>query len=29
MATDHRDEEGRPLPEDLLFVARRDEKKLI
>ena len=27
MVTDRREEEGRPLPEDLLCVARRDEKK--
>jgi two-component system, OmpR family, sensor histidine kinase KdpD len=27
MATDRREEDGRPLPEDMLFVARRDEKK--
>jgi two-component system sensor histidine kinase KdpD len=27
MAPDRREEEGRPLAEDLLFVARRDEKK--
>jgi two-component system sensor histidine kinase KdpD len=27
MATDRREEKGRPLPEDLLFVARNDEKK--
>jgi two-component system sensor histidine kinase KdpD len=27
MTTDRREEEGRPLPEDLLFVARRAEEK--
>ena len=27
MATDRSEEEGRPLPEDLLFIARRAEKK--
>jgi two-component system sensor histidine kinase KdpD len=27
MASDHYDEEGRPRAEDLLFIARRDEKK--
>ncbi len=25
---DHREEEGRPLAEDLLCIARRDEKKV-
>jgi two-component system, OmpR family, sensor histidine kinase KdpD len=27
MAANHREEEGRPLPEDLLFIARRAEEK--